>query len=633
MQPDKPDGVSAAVHLVETVFERVCDDFRTWKKDYASTLLTAAAAPEANPAPEGHESEPLPTATHVASHSLSSSSATTLEQLETYDYETGTTWLTPIHKTHVTVAFPPCPEYEYCTPTDRNIYHGDDPSDMPFIPFHDDPSFNLSQYLEHYDSFSWDTPPLDPDLEVVVVETARRLQTTHQMQSKHIDETAVLPLELLDRAGTRGMIYRSRRRDFPPWPPGLSTSEKALREHPAPPKPSADKLLAILVSETCTNLNCLVGFCSTHLDPTPMPLSTLPLIKNARMQSHVHTPCSAACFLHDSSADDDTDMLAQPSWPAHDIQLLRTILDFAPDTLPCELATICAKPCSEVFQRRKAIIPDGSWDGKRAQTVLKPPPKSFADYDTKTFTPGKPCRHEGPCDGTTKCACFLNKAHCESSCRCSRKCRRRWPGCACTFARAGASGLCRTERCRCFLAHRECDPELCLKCEAKGTAIVHDAHANLCQNADIQRRHWKATRVGRARWGLGLFMLEDAAVDDLIIEYVGELIFDPTTDSREPIAHHRGRNYLFELNATLSIDGTYAGNNARYINHDARHPNCRAKVRLVNGEHRIGMYAARRVRAGEEVLFNYGEHFFQGDSKDADADRSVTGSARRTAGA
>lgn len=40
---------------------------------------------------------------------------------------------------------------------------------------------------------------------------------------------------------------------------------------------------------------------------------------------------------------------------------------------------------------------------------------------------------------------------------------------------------------------------------------------------------------------------------------------------------HRGRNYLFELNSTLSVDGTYAGNDARYINHDAQHPNCHAK--------------------------------------------------------
>jgi hypothetical protein len=44
-----------------------------------------------------------------------------------------------------------------------------------------------------------------------------------------------------------------------------------------------------------------------------------------------------------------------------------------------------------------------------------------------------------------------------------------------------------------------------------------------------------------------------------------------------PIAEHRGRNYLFELNKTLSIDGTYVGNDARYINHDAQSPNCRAK--------------------------------------------------------
>jgi hypothetical protein len=49
-------------------------------------------------------------------------------------------------------------------------------------------------------------------VEAVVVETARRLHDEHQMLYQHIDETAVLPLELLDRAGARGTLSSSRRR-------------------------------------------------------------------------------------------------------------------------------------------------------------------------------------------------------------------------------------------------------------------------------------------------------------------------------------------------------------------------------------------------------------------------------------
>ncbi|KAJ7879180.1 hypothetical protein B0H13DRAFT_2543857 [Mycena leptocephala] len=98
------------------------------------------------------------------------------------------------------------------------------------------------------------------------------------------------------------------------------------------------------------------------------------------------------------------------------------------------------------------------------------------------------------------------------------------------------SAICSTDRCTCYLAHHECDPELCLKCQAK----------------------------------------------------VLQGVYDLTT---EPIAEHRGRNYLFELNNMLSINSMYVGNNTRYINQDTQNPNCCARVCMVKSEHWIGIYA------------------------------------------
>lgn len=76
------------------------------------------------------------------------------------------------------------------------------------------------------------------------------------------------------------------------------------------------------------------------------------------------------------------------------------------------------------------------------------------------------------------------------------------------------------------------------------------------------------------------------------------------------VAKHRERTYLFQLNQTMSVDSTFIGNEARYINHDSSLANCQANglstsmltfrsnaisyfhaVRLVNGEHRIGLFA------------------------------------------
>jgi hypothetical protein len=63
-------------------------------------------------------------------------------------------------------------------------------------------------------------------------------------------------------------------RDFPDWPEGVPASAKQLRADPDNPlrdKPDPadqvpDQKLANLISTFCTNLNCVVPFCSTHCE-------------------------------------------------------------------------------------------------------------------------------------------------------------------------------------------------------------------------------------------------------------------------------------------------------------------------------------------------------------------------------
>lgn len=104
-------------------------------------------------------------------------------------------------------------------------------------------------------------------------------------------------------------------------------------------------------------------------------------------------------------------------------------------------------------------------------------------------------------------------------------------------------------------------------------------------------------------------MAESAEDDDFVTEYIGELILEPTTLSRDEISRYLGRGYLFQINETFSVDGIKAGNESRFINHSSE-PNCHARIRLVNGEHRIGIFAHQRIEPGDEIFLNYGKKFF-----------------------
>ncbi|KAF8631530.1 hypothetical protein AX15_002288 [Amanita polypyramis BW_CC] len=102
----------------------------------------------------------------------------------------------------------PCPQYESCTPLSQNASLGDDSPIMPYIPFADDPEFDWIAHCSKYQSLAWQDYMKDPNLEVIVIETSARLCNEHDLTTEDLEETGLLPFQLL---GTH------QSRDLPPW--------------------------------------------------------------------------------------------------------------------------------------------------------------------------------------------------------------------------------------------------------------------------------------------------------------------------------------------------------------------------------------------------------------------------------
>ncbi|CAK6965118.1 histone-lysine N-methyltransferase EHMT1 isoform X1 [Scomber scombrus] len=158
-------------------------------------------------------------------------------------------------------------------------------------------------------------------------------------------------------------------------------------------------------------------------------------------------------------------------------------------------------------------------------------------------------------------------------------------------------------------------------CREEPAIIFECNHAcscwRTCKNRVVQnglRTRLQLFRTSKKGWGVRA--QEDILQGSFICEYVGEIISEAEAEMRQNDA------YLFSLDDKpqdlYCIDARFYGNISRFLNHMCE-PNLFAcRVFTTHQDLRfphIAFFASENIKAGEELGFNYGDHFWEVKSK------------------
>ncbi|KAM3874406.1 histone-lysine N-methyltransferase EHMT1 [Diretmus argenteus] len=138
-----------------------------------------------------------------------------------------------------------------------------------------------------------------------------------------------------------------------------------------------------------------------------------------------------------------------------------------------------------------------------------------------------------------------------------------------------------------------------------------------CKNRLVQnglRTRLQLFRTSKKGWGVRA--LQDIPQGTFICEYVGEIISEAEAEMRD------NDSYLFSMDNKpkdlYCIDARFYGNISRFINHMCE-PNLFAcRVFTTHQDLRfphIAFFTCENIKAGEELGFNYGDHFWEVKSK------------------
>jgi len=301
-------------------------------------------------------------------------------------------------------------------------------------------------------------------------------------------------------------------------------------------------------------------------------------------------------------------------WTGSEITFFRVLAKSFPSNWCAIAQVMITKKCRQIYQfsledaetaggRTRRAKGQGSKGKKKPRTkakqaaLYKGHSQGGERENNHTYTP---CYHPGqPCSEDV-CSCRASMNFCEKFCYCPPECTHRFPGCKCR-------SKCTNKLCACFFASRECDPDLCTSC--LDPALELNPETSSCRNVVLQRKMDKKLYVAPSDIaGWGCFIGEKVGKNDFIAEYVGEMITQEESERRGKVYDKAKCSYMFNLNDDYCVDAARVGGKIRFANHSSK-PNCKVKILLVNGDHRIGIYANKNIDEGEELFFNYGKDF------------------------
>ncbi|XP_034690420.1 histone-lysine N-methyltransferase EZA1 isoform X2 [Vitis riparia] len=227
--------------------------------------------------------------------------------------------------------------------------------------------------------------------------------------------------------------------------------------------------------------------------------------------------------------------------------------------------------------------------------------KRIADGKNQSCKQYTPCGCLSMCG--KECPCQSNGTCCEKYCGCSKSCKNRFRGCHC------AKSQCRSRQCPCFAAGRECDPDVCRNCWVScGDGSLGEPPKRgdgQCGNMRLLLRQQQRILLAKSDVaGWGAFLKNSVNKNDYLGEYTGELISHREADKRGKIYDRANSSFLFDLNDQYVLDAYRKGDKLKFANHSSN-PNCYAKVMLVAGDHRVGIFAKEHIEAGEELFYDY----------------------------